>query len=111
MKTYVDFLMEGVEGYTFREVVDNIDADQFEDAAEAYHQYKTKLSKESNIVGHHIHYDLKGHHKIVTIIYNIGGAYEASEVMVHLMTVSGLRRFLLLMGKELSLDERDKILQ
>ncbi|MBP6566077.1 MAG: hypothetical protein KA270_02855 [Saprospiraceae bacterium] len=50
MKTYVDFLMEGVEGYTFREVVDNIDADQFEDAAEAYHEYRMEQYKKDGLI-------------------------------------------------------------
>ena len=29
-KKYIDFLMEGNEGYTFRDVVDNLDEEQFE---------------------------------------------------------------------------------
>lgn len=50
MKTYIDFLMEGVEGYSFREVVDNIDADQFEDAAEAYHEYRMEQYKNEGLI-------------------------------------------------------------
>tara|TARA_R110000850_G_scaffold52169_4_gene126346 strand:+ start:2824 stop:3300 length:477 start_codon:yes stop_codon:yes gene_type:complete len=43
MKTYIDILKEGNEGAGFRDVVDNLDEQQFIDAAEDYHQYKLKL--------------------------------------------------------------------
>ena len=50
MKTYIDFLKEGVEGYSFREVVDNLDEEQFESAAEAYHEYRMSQYKEQGLI-------------------------------------------------------------
>ena len=50
MKTYTDFLKQGVEGYTFREVVDNLDEEQFQSAAEAYHRYRMEQYKEQGMI-------------------------------------------------------------
>jgi len=43
MTKFIDIIKEGNEGNSFRDIVDNLDEDQFEDAAEAYHQSKLKL--------------------------------------------------------------------
>ena len=51
MKTYIDFLKEeGVEEYTFTEGMENIDEEQFEYAAEAYHEYRMAQYKEQGLI-------------------------------------------------------------
>ncbi len=50
MKTYINFLKEGVEGYSFRAVVDNLDEEDFESAAEAYHEYRMAQYKEQGLI-------------------------------------------------------------
>lgn len=49
MKTYVDFLKERFEGYTFT-LVDNIREIEFEAAAEAYHEYRMEQYKKEGLI-------------------------------------------------------------
>jgi hypothetical protein len=56
MKKYSYFLKDGNEGFSFRDVVDNLDEQQFEDAADEYCKYKFRnkqnrlLKKDINLL-------------------------------------------------------------
>lgn len=48
---FIELLKEGNESFSFRDVVDNLDEDDFENAAEAYHQAKLKLLNIGGVIG------------------------------------------------------------
>lgn len=79
-KSYINFLMEGNEGETFRNVVDNLDESDFEDSANEYFKYKTKKKKmEKSKCESCVHrvYTNKGEVKdLAKVVYKIRGEEE-----------------------------------